>query len=355
MTDRSVAADESAQAGLTAQGGSTGVAALVAAREAKGLTAADVARRIRLHPRQLDAIERGDWAALPGRAFTRGAVRSYARLVEVDAAPLLDMIGGLEAAETLRPSPSLEARLPRPGGFGFDPDRRSRRLPWAILGLAGVIGLALIFGREGERWPGYAWWPTGPQSTASSTTAPSSAVPSSPAAPSSGSGQASGSVGQDGGAPLVPGASSPALVSNPSPAAAPPVESASRAGAATPAAAPADAAAANTIGAASITQARDATSGGTQTAPAVMPSGGPLSVRLLSLRQDAWVDIRDVAGKPVYMGTLLPGKPVTVSGKGPLSYTIGNANQVEVQVQGRVLDLAPNTVMPANVAKGVTP
>lgn len=349
MTDRSVAADESAEAGLTALSGSTGVAALVAAREAKGLTAADVARRIRLHPRQLDAIERGDWAALPGRAFTRGAVRSYARLVEVDATPLLDAIGGLEAAETLRPSPSLEARLPRPGGFGFDPDRRSRRLPWAILGLAGVIGLALIFGREGERWPGYAWWPTGPQSTSPSTTSSSS-----PAARSS----SAGAAGQEGVAPGAPLPASPAGGSgagaDASPAAAAPLVPAAREGATPPALVAADAAA-NATGAAGGAAVKDAASGGTQTAPAVTPPGAPLTVRLLSLRQDAWVDIRDAAGKPVYMGTLLPGKPITVSGKGPLSYTIGNANQVEVQVQGRPLDLAASTVMPANVAKGVTP
>lgn len=354
MTDRSVAADESAEAGLTALSGSTGVAALVAAREAKGLTAADVARRIRLHPRQLDAIERGDWAALPGRAFTRGAVRSYARLVEVDATPLLDAIGGLEAAETLRPSPSLEARLPRPGGFGFDPDRRSRRLPWAILGLAGVIGLALIFGREGERWPGYAWWPTGPQSTSPSTTSSSS-----PAGRSSGAGEAGGSAGQEGGASVAPAPSSPAGVPgtgpDSSPAVAAPVVPPARAGSTTPAPVAADAAPADASVAAGSAAVKDAASGGTQTAPVVTPPGAPLTVRLLSLRQDAWVDIRDAAGKPVYMGTLLPGKPITVSGKGPLSYTIGNANQVEVQVQGRPLDLAASTVMPANVAKGVTP
>ncbi|HMS78682.1 MAG TPA: helix-turn-helix transcriptional regulator, partial [Burkholderiaceae bacterium] len=93
---------------------------LVAARERKGMGKGEVAQRLKLHPRQLEAIERGDWAALPGRAFARGCVRSYGRLLEVDVEPLLRTIGGFAEAEELKPSATLAAPMPRSGGFGFD-------------------------------------------------------------------------------------------------------------------------------------------------------------------------------------------------------------------------------------------
>lgn len=58
-------------------------------RERAGLAATDVAARLRLHLNQVRAIEREDLAALPETAYVRGFVRSYARVLNLDAAPLL--------------------------------------------------------------------------------------------------------------------------------------------------------------------------------------------------------------------------------------------------------------------------
>ena len=60
-------------------------AALRAAREAAGLSADAVAQQLKLHPRQVRAIEEDDYGRLPGRTFVRGFVRNYARLVNLDA------------------------------------------------------------------------------------------------------------------------------------------------------------------------------------------------------------------------------------------------------------------------------
>src|SRR5690606_25191490 len=49
---------------------------LAAAREARGWSVSDVASKLGMVPRQIEAIERGDWAALPGQAFVRGAIRA---------------------------------------------------------------------------------------------------------------------------------------------------------------------------------------------------------------------------------------------------------------------------------------
>jgi len=56
----------------------------IAAREAEGLSRQDVARELRLSEKYIDAIELGDFEALPSLVFARGYVRSYAKLVKLD-------------------------------------------------------------------------------------------------------------------------------------------------------------------------------------------------------------------------------------------------------------------------------
>lgn len=63
---------------------------LVEAREKNGLSVDEVASRLRLMPRQVRALESGDIDALPGPAFVRGFLRNYAKLLQIDAEPLLE-------------------------------------------------------------------------------------------------------------------------------------------------------------------------------------------------------------------------------------------------------------------------
>ncbi len=58
---------------------------LRAAREAAGLSVGDVSTRLRMGVRQIDALERGDYAALPTGTFLRGMVRNYAKAVNANA------------------------------------------------------------------------------------------------------------------------------------------------------------------------------------------------------------------------------------------------------------------------------
>lgn len=73
---------------------------LVEARETAGLSVDDVAARLRLTPRQVQALESGEMDALPGIAFVRGFLRNYAKLLQIDAEPLL------EACRTHIPDPA---------------------------------------------------------------------------------------------------------------------------------------------------------------------------------------------------------------------------------------------------------
>ncbi|MFC4593326.1 helix-turn-helix domain-containing protein [Sphingobium tyrosinilyticum] len=63
---------------------STPGAKLRAAREAQGLSMQDVATRTRIAQRQLEAIERDDYSALPGIPYAVGFARAYARAVGLD-------------------------------------------------------------------------------------------------------------------------------------------------------------------------------------------------------------------------------------------------------------------------------
>lgn len=59
------------------------------AREAMGLQVAQVATRLNIAGRYISALESDDFAALPGNAFVRGYLRSYARLLDLDADALV--------------------------------------------------------------------------------------------------------------------------------------------------------------------------------------------------------------------------------------------------------------------------
>ena len=53
-------------------------ATLAAQREAMGLTVEQIADQLKLAPRQVVALEQGDFASLPNMAVTRGFIRAYA-------------------------------------------------------------------------------------------------------------------------------------------------------------------------------------------------------------------------------------------------------------------------------------
>lgn len=59
------------------------------AREAKNLALADVAAKLKLTSRQVEALEEEDLSHLPSEVFVRGFVRNYARLVDLDPASLI--------------------------------------------------------------------------------------------------------------------------------------------------------------------------------------------------------------------------------------------------------------------------
>ncbi|MFI4939155.1 MAG: helix-turn-helix domain-containing protein [Burkholderiales bacterium] len=75
-------------------------ARLAAERELKKWPIEHVASQLNLAPRQIQALETDNYAVLPGLASVRGFVRAYAKLLKIDAAPLVVMLPGEQTAPT---------------------------------------------------------------------------------------------------------------------------------------------------------------------------------------------------------------------------------------------------------------
>ncbi|HSH97709.1 MAG: RodZ domain-containing protein [Methylophilaceae bacterium] len=87
MTDTAMPAEQTES---LAQAAPACGAVLKAAREQKKLSIEDISSRLRLSVHQIQALENDDFSLLPSAAtMTRGFIRNYARLLEVDSEPLL--------------------------------------------------------------------------------------------------------------------------------------------------------------------------------------------------------------------------------------------------------------------------
>jgi cytoskeleton protein RodZ len=81
-------------------------------RERLGLSVDDVVAKIKLASRQIVAMEADDFKSLPETAFVRGFVRSYAKLLQLDAQPLLDALPGAERAQVTPELLKVETPFP---------------------------------------------------------------------------------------------------------------------------------------------------------------------------------------------------------------------------------------------------
>jgi cytoskeleton protein RodZ len=110
---------------------------LAAAREALGLSQADVASRLRLHPRQIAAIEAEQLESLPAGTFLRGFIRNFAKEVQVDPGPLL-------AALDVRFGPLPDLRAIGGGTSSVLRNARRERLSRQVVVLGSVAALMAL-------------------------------------------------------------------------------------------------------------------------------------------------------------------------------------------------------------------
>jgi len=137
------------------------------AREARGQSIADAVQVIRFSAHQIEALERDDYASLPGATSVRGLVRNYAKFLKLDATPLLAQL------EPAVPLPEADVRPPTNMGEAEQPTI-AERLPFNLI-LIGIVFVALVLA-------GY-WYTTLPDHEDSAPSARSQADSSPVAAP----------------------------------------------------------------------------------------------------------------------------------------------------------------------------
>lgn len=255
--------------------------ALAAAREAAGLTQTDMAGQMRISLRQLVAIEADRYEELPGPVFVRGFIKNYARLLNLDPAPLL---------RSLESALSADMPLREQHYEGAMPDSRSGRarlwLAIFLVLLAGVLGAAA-----------YEYWRNRP--------AVESTVPA------------------VGGAPKKSTASAPTTIV-PSTTSEPVPLAPERVG---------EAATAPEKGALSgeATSVRGA-------ADPAQPTPGTSRLHIQFVGE-SWFEVRDKSGKVLFSGTGSAGTEQNIDVAPPLELVIGNASGVRITYNRQPVDV----------------
>ena len=273
-------------------------AQLAQARADLHLALEDVAAKLHLATRQIEALEQDDYSSLPGVTYVRGYLKSYALLLGLSPEPILEAHTRLTAApvtpdfRTIAPQKEITSR-----------HHQVRFVTYFMAAI--VIGLAIAW------WQGRDVRPPNPLLAVHDSepaVAVPNAVPDADAIP--GSGMASAET------PAIPATVGIAVTGNKPPVL---VTPSGPAVASTAAVAPLQ----TVVMPVSVTQ------------PA-----GPRVKLVLHADQDSWADIRDARQAKLLYDTVPAGRSVTLEGVAPLSIFLGNAAGVRLDYNGQAVDVA---------------
>src|SRR5450830_1606694 len=118
-------------------------AQLKAQREALGWPVEQVADQLKLAPRQVIALEAGDTAALPNVAVVRGFVRAYAKVVRLDAAPLVALIE-VAAAPTQDPATPVRREISATFSESRFPSMTQRSSSSPVVWIVGAVVVVAV-------------------------------------------------------------------------------------------------------------------------------------------------------------------------------------------------------------------
>ncbi len=276
----------------------TAGAALLSERRRQGLSLGDISRQLKLSVRQVEALERDDYAGYKGPVFIHGFIRNYAKLLGLDPEPLI------RATDAMLKPPQVPAAAPSDPEYSrpVRTDQRKRRF-WPAAAAVIVVGIAMSVYFGARR------------------------------APDAGRGAAT-------------------LATRDNPAASP--KSTPGAGAATKSKAEPKPEAQSALkpsikpGAKPETKTESMTDTAERRIPVatggaiVADASGLVTVRMI-FEQDSWVEIKDRSGNTIF-GQLNPaGSRRKVSGEPPLSVVVGHAAGVRLFQGDKSIDLAPHT------------
>ncbi|MBP0593156.1 DUF4115 domain-containing protein [Paraburkholderia sp. LEh10] len=325
-------------------------ARLAQLRESKGWSVEDVSARLKVAPGKLRGLEAGDLSQLPDTTFALGVVRSYAKMVGADPAPMTQALrrekGVPEPALTM--PASAGADLPRGkvslslGGGGAP---RGRSWIWGVaLAVVVLIALAMWHTNNGEStaWLARLKGIVG----APAATENASAVAANAASAASVTAEAAASSAETDTQAIAAEGASAAPLPAPLPTAGVAPASTAASASAPGAAAPKVASAAPAVVAAASAESASE--------PSAAPEGS--SMVALAVKQDSWFSVRQKDGKEVFSGLVHAGETKEVSGLPPLKVTVGNkAGLDSITLDGQPVDPAKYASAKGNVARFALP
>lgn len=279
---------------------------LGAKREQLGWSVAEVASHLKLAPRQIDAMETDNYAALPTMVMTRGFIRSYAKLLDLDVSAALAAISPAAAAQPVRASAQGQLSTPFSESRFSLMGRNKFAYKWLV-----VLAVLLLLAAVAIRLDVLPIVQNTLQSLTEKSAASATAAASEEAAAASADTQA---ADKDANAALT---AAPA-------AAIPAPAGATVAGAGVNAATAAVAPATGPAATAAVEPA------------AAVAGGGELS---LNFRQDSWVDVKRADNTVLISRLVKAGSTETVDMSQPVSIIIGNIAGVDATLRGAPLDL----------------
>ena len=266
---------------------------LRAARQAKNLAVDEVAKALKLSPRQIVALEDDDWSSLPCTTIIRGFVRNYARLLGLDADSLMASLDQL----TMPQGAELEVTVGTPVSMPAEGrvDRRDfARVLSGLLVLALAVAAYFFFPQE--------LWLSTLSALKSATQSVEVVADKAPAAEPEAAKAPEAVAVQAEPAPIAAPAATMPLTAAPAPAS-------------SPASAPAS-------------------------TPASAPPSTSANVLKFSFAQASWVEVRDRSGQVIFSKKNDAGTEREVEGQPPFAVVIGNAGYVTLQYKGKAVDLS---------------
>lgn len=303
-------------------------------REAAGLSAADLAQPLNLDLKVIECIERDELDAVPGRPYILAYLRTWAGQLDLDGDELIAQYNAQRAPDsgTVQGGihPTLDVMEPRGGGLG------RRLLGW--LGILIIIAIVVLALSRLDADRVQSWWADLRGETAESST-DADPTPATEDGPAGERPAIDGALDE----PLAPPTEAP-LPSERSAdeASAGPTEGVSLA-------LPGERLAAI----ASATEGRGSAAEGESDPSAVQADNEPnadesaVSVAdkppallLRATRADSWVEVRDGNGERLMYDVLAAGEErAFVEATGPFSVVLGQPEGLEVEYQGKPVDL----------------
>ncbi|MBJ9976224.1 helix-turn-helix domain-containing protein [Pseudomonas sp. S75] len=304
------------------------------AREHRDWSQAEVARRLNLTVTSLNYLETGAFDKLPGHTFARGYIRAYAKLMDMDQAPLVEAFDQITGTHAKGSEVHSLGRIE-------EPVRLSHNI---LRGVSLLLLIAVVGG-------GFFWWQD--QSAQHGKDLSNIALEHVEVESADGTTQihaldepedqavSAGQQPESSPLPLDQSAAGTAESESAAPAAEP-----SEQAPATPPATPAATAPAQAHVQA---QPQHSTAGAVAATPTPVPAGEPAAAVAgegkvaIQFSADCWTQVTDGNGKVLFSGIKRKGENLDLAGKPPFAVRLGFARGAQVSFNGQAVDVAPFT------------